>query len=1180
VTTTDHVSADVAATQADARARELIATDLDETLFVEAGAGTGKTTALVGRIVELVASGRAQMSQVVAITFTEAAAGELRDRIAEALERLALQLADEGEPARRRQRAEEAVAELPNAAIGTLHGFARRILSEHPFEASMPPSIEVFDEVRSAVAFEERWDLMRDALLTEPELETPLLRALTVGVTLDDLRKVAKQLSENWDLIADLEWPTVMQPVVEVGGVVEPLEAVIALSGLCTTDDDRLLTRVEAAVPIVQRLGSSDDPLASLQALAELKSLSANGIGRAPNWGGRIEEVRALFAEAEQARAALITRVGSAALRALTAVVATFTLEAADARRADGRLEFHDLLVLARRLLRQRGDVCQVLGSQWRHLFIDEMQDTDPIQIELAVRIAAGAASAGRDWEDIEVAPGRLFFVGDPKQSIYRFRRADIGQFMAARQRFTDRPLQLTVNRRSVPGIVAWVNALFEEEMGDGAPGMQPAYVPLVAHRPALGGPGSGPTRDGAPTSATAPLVPVVVLGEPVERGLGMPAIRRQEALDIAGAVIRARDEQWPVDDEGTSRPVRFSDMAVLVPTRRVVSALQEAFDEAGVPYRLEGTSVVYRSPEVLDLLTVLRAVDDPTDQVAVVAALRSPLLGCGDDDLARHVLAGGSWDYRRRSSKASTAAAAADGAGAGPVAASFELLRSLHEERWWREPSGLVERVVVECRALELALGRPRPREAWRGLRFVADQARQYTDAFGGDLRRYLRWVDHQRREDVRAIEVSLPESDHDAVRIMTVHAAKGLEFPVVLLAGLNSRRRPDASPVLFGPGGVEVATSSLVRTPGYTELEERGRDLDATEQVRLLYVAATRARDHLVVSVHHEQGTPCHAASIEALCARRRELWRRVDSLEPRPAVEQLSLDLGVGTAAAAEPRVAPAAVDRGGDEAQADPCLDPEASAAWAAERSAALAAAAEPRAIAATRLAKLAVQGQRDAADGVADADVAADGDTDEPRDTPTWRRGRAGSAVGRAVHAVLQSVDLATGDGLADLAAAEAAAEGVPGRADEVEKLAAAALASDTVRRAVAGGRYWRELYVAAPLGDRVIEGFVDLLVDGPDGLTIVDYKTDQGPQPDLTPAAPSSESPSHATGAQYRLQGAGYALAVEQVLGRPVTRCVFLFLRRDGALTREVDDLPAAVDEVRSILDAGAPVTA
>jgi len=476
--------------------------------------------------------------------------------------------------------------------------------------------------------------------------------------------------------------------------------------------------------------------------------------------------------------------------------------------------------------------------------------------------------------------------------------------------------------------------------------------------------------------------------------------------------------------------------------------------------------------------------------------------------------------------------------------------LRALHDDRWWLEVSELVGRVVDERRLLPIALDGPQWRDAWRRLRFVLDQARRFTESSMGDLRRFLVWVDLQAQENARVTEVVLPESDVDAVSVMTVHAAKGLEFPVVVVAGLGTKRPNAGVDVLFGPDGPELSVRRDLRSPGYEQLlaeegararlgavavaDEEEATPDDAERIRLLYVATTRACDHLVVSVHRgERATGSLAARLGAVCLDHPHRWRELD----RPAARR--------------------AGRRGGEGGPAPEVGDAASRGNWLAGWTQRVGPGAAPRTVSATGVAHLVPPAQ-------AVAGEVGDEKEEEP-DRPAWRRGRAGTAVGRAVHGVLQVVDLATGDGLGDLAAAQAAAEQVPGRAAEVERLARGALGSDVVRRAVASGRYWRELYVGTPVGGRVLEGVVDLLFEGAGGLEVVDYKTDR---------VDSDEEIDRAL-ARHRLQGAAYALAVEAATGRPVTRCTFLFLRADGAVARPVGDLDDAKDEVRALVTEG-----
>ena len=291
-----------------------------------------------------------------------------------------------------------------------------------------------------------------------------------------------------------------------------------------------------------------------------------------------------------------------------------------------------------------------------------------------------------------------------------------------------------------------------------------------------------------------------------------MAEVRATEAAELAATIARVRDEGWTVGDGDERRPARLADVTVLIPTRASLPSLERALERAELPYRVESSSLVYASPEVRDLLSVLRAVDDPTDQVSVVAALRSPWFGCGDDDLLEFHQAGGRWDPRPDPPAVARPTTI-------PVVAGLRSLRSLHDRRWWHDASGLIELVLVERRAFELGLDERRPRDTWRRLRFVVDQARAFTDAYGADLRHYLAWADLQSADDARVVEAILPDTDDDAVRIMTVHASKGLEFPIVVLAGLNTEDRPVGGvDVLWGPSPGPRSSWSRARPPPAT--------------------------------------------------------------------------------------------------------------------------------------------------------------------------------------------------------------------------------------------------------------------------------------------------------------------------------------------------------------------------
>jgi ATP-dependent helicase/nuclease subunit A len=406
----------------DQDARDRIRHELGTTLFVEAGAGSGKTTALIDRVLALVVDG-VELRSIAAITFTEKAGAELRDRIRARLERETgaddLMIAE---------RCRQALDQLDSAAIGTLHSFAQRLLTENPVEAGLPPAVEVADEVTSALAFDRRWSVFLESLLADRALARTLLLLTAAGVRPEALRVLAMAFDDNWDLVDERVPSTAPEPPVItdlIASALDALDAVCARTAECAVAVDRLVVRLDELRAYGLRLRAASDEFEVLEALnpsgtPRPPSFNVGGVGVKTRWVDA-DDVRArvegVHDQLLSARSAVVegcaARVGAAIRR--------FTIGAAAERRRDGLLDFHDLLVLARSLLRQTA-VRVRLHERYRRILLDEFQDTDPIQIELAVRIAAAdpaSPDAGSlPWDQVAVAPGHLFIVGDPKQSI------------------------------------------------------------------------------------------------------------------------------------------------------------------------------------------------------------------------------------------------------------------------------------------------------------------------------------------------------------------------------------------------------------------------------------------------------------------------------------------------------------------------------------------------------------------------------------------------------------------------------------------------------------------------------------------------------------------------------------------------------------------------------------------
>ncbi|MFC6159353.1 UvrD-helicase domain-containing protein [Kribbella jiaozuonensis] len=1180
----------------DGAARDRIRSDTETTLFVEAGAGSGKTHALVDRVITLVLRDGVPLRTIAAVTFTEKAGAELRDRL-----RVEFERARKGDA---RELADAALDDLDSASIGTLHAFAQQILLAHPIEAGLPPLIDVLDEVGSSVAFEERWAELQQQLLDDDSIAEPLLLAMAVGVELKHLRSLARLFGNDWDLIAErvLVDPPELVAMPDLTGLIAAAAQIGGVVDSCLDPEDRLLPKLVQIRELGLMLDAATDQETQLAILQTLRGLKVGRIGRKENWPD-ITKVRGDCTEVVEVAGSLVELLLDACLRHLSHWIAERVLESAELRRGEGRLEFHDLLVLARDLLRRDATVRGELQERFERLLLDEFQDTDPIQIELAVRIAGGVDADAEDWREVEVPDGRLFVVGDPKQSIYRFRRANIATYLTA-QDLLGETVALTTNFRTVPPILTWINTVFATLIQP-QEAAQPSYQSLAPHRTsptaattiaAPSRPGTtspagtaSSTRPGTASStgpgtssavrpgprarsraADQPAEPTPVKGDQLSmfddpildedpaptdeqladvatvlqfrrRGDSVSAdvppdlppeeedpsagpavtilgaephddlpraqasvLREREATDVASVVEQALREGWLVyDDRAESwRPAEAGDIAVLVPARTSLPFLEDALDRADIPYRAEASSLVYQTAEVRNLLACARALGDPSDQLALVTTLRSPLFGCGDDDLYTWKRSGGSFTLT---------APVPDQLLTHPVGDAMEWLRRTHYAARWLTPSEVLAKIVADRRMLEVAAIGPRARDAWRRIRFVVDQARAWSEVEHGGLRSYLAWAAHQGEETSRVAEAVLPETDADAVRVMTIHAAKGLEFPIVILSGMTAApNRQRGVQVLWPPdGGYAVKLKSSVQTEDFDLVQPVDEQMDDYERRRLLYVAATRARDHLIISLHRS-GNRRHSSNAELLAS--------------AGGVEAPHSTLFSS----------PPVPDR---EPSGSPDVTPPISRTeWETRASVAQAASRARSAQSASGL------------EGTGPEVVLGDIDPGTAKaarslETPPWTKGRYGTAIGRAVHAVLQVVDLSTGAGLESAVSTQCLAEGVLEYADVVTALVRSALASDVVKRAAAR-EHWRESYVGTVQPDgTVLEGFVDLIYREDDGrLTIVDYKTD---------AIPAAALDSRV--AYYAPQLLAYSEILPNT-GPPI----LLFLNPSGAIERQV----------------------
>ncbi|MBI4371001.1 MAG: UvrD-helicase domain-containing protein [Elusimicrobia bacterium] len=1072
---------------------------LDACVVVEAGAGTGKTTLLADRILfRVLAWDRprpARIEEVVALTFTEKAAGEIRLRLSDRLAELAARLA--GAPlseaaagradlllgelrgpfgkgdAELLARARAALEDLDKAPIGTIHSFCAQLLRLHPVEAGMDPGFRVdegdaFDEL-----FAAEWAAWLDDELGErPPRRSAWLELLALA-KLDEIEALARALcSERLDP-AELGRP-------------DP-EAAAAL---------RALGRAAAALPegrpqphgssrIVPVLGACRARLeaAADAAAAEDPALDASeppvpGKSAWPKAWGEDAAGTALHERALAAAAAASPR-GEAAARRAARLLRPFAERFRREYARRGWISFDGLLRRARDLMRDHPAARADLQARCAAILVDEFQDTDPLQGELLLFLSERPGAGARDWRKLEPEPGRLFVVGDPKQSIYRFRGADIAAYEGFTARLRERgalSCGLSANFRSVPGVVEAVNAAFASAMRP-EPEVQPAYRPIRAARPA----------------ASGPAVELVA----VENSEASAAeVQRTEAAWLARWILdHGRVPGAPPDGR---RPLK--EMALLLRSSSALRPFLDAFKRAGIPYAVEIERFFYEAPEIADFLNLLRVLDEPGDRAALAGLLRSPAALLTDDALLSLARAD-AFDYRRSLPPRLLAAAER-----GRAEALYAALRDLRA-RVGREPLGdLVGAALERTNLVELAARAYHGQQTVSNLLKLGRLAAEASDGRGTSLAEFAARVRQAAADQRREGESPLADESLEAVRVLSIHKAKGLEFPVVFAANLSGRPggASDKPAVRFAGLGGRPALRLGGRASAAAALAdvlERGKE--RAEAVRLLYVAMTRAREKLFLLGGAEPAAHSLASHLEEA-----GFW-------------PLS---GPGIAAT---RVAPGGVP------------EPETSAAPAAVPSkaetTALLTAWERRK---ARRERATVPRTRAATGYLKEAPKAAPVPEEEPASP-------AGAEVGQLCHRVLQDWDFKQGGDVASTAsrvraALERRAPGPRWAEAEIEaaRVLAGFLASPAAKELAAAEILGREVPFAYADGPTVVRGAMDLIARVAGRLVVVDFKSGRVEE---ASAASARE--------RYAEQGRLYAEAVRRAWGEtPEFR--LLFLRR------------------------------
>jgi ATP-dependent exoDNAse (exonuclease V) beta subunit len=835
--------------ESDSQAREAIRNSLDETLIVEAAAGTGKTTELVNRIVAVIRAGRARVDQIVAVTFTHKAAGELKVRLRQVLDD-ARQSAEGVEL----DNLENALKRLEEAAIGTIHSFCGQLLRERPVEACIDPAFEELTEPEQRRLYGRAFQAWMERALAESR---PGLRRALSRLTWQrerDQTPISRLQQAGLSLV---EWRDFRQPwrrePFERRAAIEGLMSEIKLVADCSSLSKKPRDPLYRALASVRELAAWF-ALADAESLADLDTLEGRILELVRQLNREKRTGQGAYADTVsreqmiQARSYLIDKIAEFSRSADAELAALLQADMQDLidgfqelKERSGRLDFTDLLLKVRNLLRDNATVRDFLQQRFTHIFIDEFQDTDPLQAEILILLSA-VDPAASDWLTINPKPGKLFIVGDPKQAIYRFRRADVAIYLEVRDRLCKAPgvrlVQLSTSFRAPRDIQECVNAAFAPEMRESLEDGQTGYVPLEGGNDGIAG---------------QPAIIALPVPRPTDRNGTIRKKNIDSSLPEATAAFvywLLRESGWKVrDPDNPERLVAIQERHIAILFRRLLNYGQDvsasytrSLEARNIPHLLVGSKSVHQREEIETLRSACTAIEWPDDELAVYATLRGSLFAIQDGVLLRYQHEAG----RLNPLRAGTTSVSDE---LKLVTSALEVLAGLHRLRNQRPVAETVNLVLESTRA-HIGFGlRPGGHQALANVLRIVEIARGYEQTGGISFRGFVEDL-IARSERVDRSEAPMIEATAEGVRLLTVHAAKGLEYPIVILADMSCNIASQYAQRFLDPAKGICAQPLLNCEPfELSEHASQEQSREHSEGIRVAYVAATRARDLLVV-------------------------------------------------------------------------------------------------------------------------------------------------------------------------------------------------------------------------------------------------------------------------------------------------------------------------------------------
>ncbi|MCC7460698.1 MAG: UvrD-helicase domain-containing protein [Proteobacteria bacterium] len=792
-------------TPADQLNRDRIISEVDQTISVFAGAGTGKTTLLTRRYLSLLQQKQVSPKQIVAITFTIKAAAELRERILLGLQRENMQ---------------HLTAAVETSPIGTIHSFCANILRQFALEANLDPQFAVISELEHRTFLNEVFQSwFTQSLATHAHI---FKKTRAAEISFSKIRQLASRLYDYRDLLPRISIQATSISSQDFERLTSEVKDLYQFAlHKCSDQEDKGFSSIHHFHQTL--LSLETEPLDfQIESLMREKLPKAPGVQK--NWASaqdckdfkaNYEVMRENFIKIQQAYA---KNLFLDLIEWVKGYVDQVELE----KQNRSLLDFTDLLLLTRDLLRKNPSVREQLQQQFQYFLIDEFQDTDPMQAEIFWTLARdeNRFDSKKSWHDQPLIKGKLFTVGDMNQSIYRFRDASVETYQKAVESIQTQGelLDILHNFRSHPGIIHTVNNFFTQILPD-------HFKPLLTHEALI----------------SEPAVHMLEMKESKDR---KDESRALEAHCIAAHIRNLIDTQMLIQDPKTKveRPVQYKDIAILFPAIKTsLGIYQTTLREHGIPFVAYKAGSFFEAPEIHSVVLTLASLLYPFDKLAVPAALSSAWFGCSLDDLATIKKQFNTFDYREMETNLPD-----------QVQQQIQILRTLHKDILKLSPVQFMDSFLTQTNAMKHAELGVNTSQVKENLRKFSWLAHDFETNHSRNIGEFYEWVSHLSEQSRDTTEAT-PSDESNSTQMMTIHTSKGLEFPIVFLANFVSRIQ-ESAPVYANRFDQKLEIrigdkDTFYRTEGFDELAEKEKDLMMEEKKRLLYVAMTRARDIIVV-------------------------------------------------------------------------------------------------------------------------------------------------------------------------------------------------------------------------------------------------------------------------------------------------------------------------------------------